>query len=205
MVIKEFWDGRYSAPEYAYGVDPNEYFKEQLDKLSPGKILLPAEGEGRNAVYAALQGWDVNAFDWSIEAKKKADALAESNKVSIQYQVGDWSSLHYDKDQFDVIGLTYAHFTTESISAVHQKLIQYLRKGGVLIFEAFSKQHIEYNSKDKGAGGPKNPDMLFALEDIANDFKDFDVIELCEKVIELKEGPYHNGKGAVIRFTGIKK
>ena len=45
MVIKEFWDGRYSVPEYAYGVDPNEYFKEQLDKLSPGKILLPAEGE----------------------------------------------------------------------------------------------------------------------------------------------------------------
>ena len=114
-------------------------------------------------------------------------------------------NFHYDQEQFDVIGLTYAHFTTESISTVHQKLIQYLSKGGVVIFEAFSKQHVAYNSKDKGAGGPKNPDMLFALEDIATDFKDFDIIELCEKVIDLKEGAFHNGKAAVIRFTGIKK
>lgn len=205
MVVREFWDGRYSAPEYAYGIDPNEYFKEQLDKLTPGKILLPAEGEGRNAVYAAKKGWDVYAFDWSIEAQKKAMTLALKNDVSIHYLVGDLTSLSFEAESFDVIGLTYAHFTTESISVYHQKLITYLRKNGMVILEAFSKNHIAYNTKDKGAGGPKNPDMLFSLEQISADFKDFEVTELCEKVIELKEGPYHNGKGSVIRFTGKKK
>ena len=205
MVIKEFWDGRYSEPDYAYGKEPNVYFKEQLSKLKSGKLLLPAEGEGRNAVYAAKQGWNVDAFDWSEEAKKKAITLATENKVTINYQVGDLNSIVYKPEEFDVIGLTYAHFTTDSIAACHRKLITYLRKGGIVIFEAFSKNHIKYNSENKGAGGPKNPDMLFTIEDIAKDFEDFDVIELIEKEIYLKEGLYHNGIGSVIRFTGSKK
>ena len=55
--MKEFWDSRYSAEEYVYGILPNEYFKSKLitDEKS-GNILFPAEGEGRNAVYAALKG-----------------------------------------------------------------------------------------------------------------------------------------------------
>jgi hypothetical protein len=46
-------------------------FKEQLIKIPAGTILFPAEGEGRNAIYAATQGWNVNAFDQSIEGKRK--------------------------------------------------------------------------------------------------------------------------------------
>ena len=45
-----FWDDRYSQPEYVYGVKPNEFFAEQIQKLTPGEIILPCEGEGRNAV-----------------------------------------------------------------------------------------------------------------------------------------------------------
>jgi len=205
MVIKEFWDGRYSKPDYAYGKEPNVYFKEQLSKLKVGKLLLPAEGEGRNAVYAAKQGWTVDAFDWSNEAKKKAVALATENRVTINYQVGDLNSVQYKPAAFDVIALTYAHFTTDSITACHRKLITYLRKGGIVIFEAFSRNHIKYNSENKGAGGPKNPDMLFTIEDIAKDFEGFDVIELVEKEVYLNEGSYHQGIGAVIRFMGRKK
>ncbi len=204
MVIKEFWDGRYSKPDYAYGVVPNVYFKEQLSKCKVGNLLLPAEGEGRNAVHAAKQGWTVDAFDWSIEAKKKASALANENKVTINYQVGDLNSIVYKPEMFDVIGLTYAHFTTDSIADCHRKLITYLRKGGIVIFEAFSKNHIKYNSENKGAGCPKNPDMLFTVEDIINDFEGFEIIELLEKEVYLNEGAYHQGLGAVIRFTGRK-
>lgn len=46
----------------AYGTEPNAFFKAQLDQLTPGRLLLPAEGEGRNAVYAAKKGWEVAAF-----------------------------------------------------------------------------------------------------------------------------------------------
>ena len=70
--IGAFWDERFSAKEYIYGTEPNEYVKEQLAKLKPGRILFAAEGEGRNAVYAATKSWDVVAFDPSKAGKQKA-------------------------------------------------------------------------------------------------------------------------------------
>ena len=66
---KEMWNERYSADEYAYGTSPNEFFRKNIEQLPPGKILLPGDGEGRNAVYAAALGWDVTAFDMSDEAE----------------------------------------------------------------------------------------------------------------------------------------
>ena len=51
------WNERYSKEEFAYGDQHNNYLKEQLEKLKIGKILFPAEGEGRNAVFAAKLGW----------------------------------------------------------------------------------------------------------------------------------------------------
>ncbi len=57
--MNSFFDDVYGHEEYAYGKMPNEYLKEKLRDLKPGKILFPAEGEGRNAVYAAKSGWDV--------------------------------------------------------------------------------------------------------------------------------------------------
>lgn len=61
--MKEFWNQRFSQDEYVYGTEPNEYLKEKLSLLLGGDILLPAEGEGRNAVFAAKTGWKVTAFD----------------------------------------------------------------------------------------------------------------------------------------------
>ena len=69
--MNSFWNERYSTNEYAYGTEPNEFFKSVLSKLEVGKLLLPGEGEGRNAVYAAKQGWHVTAFDTSIAGKTK--------------------------------------------------------------------------------------------------------------------------------------
>ena len=114
------WNERYRAKEYAYGTEPNEYLKEQLGKLAPGMILFGAEGEGRNAVYAAKTGWDVSAFDVSIEGKNKALRLAEKNKVSIDYKVGLLPDLNYKNEQFDVIALIFAHFPPEIKSEYHK-------------------------------------------------------------------------------------
>lgn len=82
------WDIRYANAQYVYGTEPNQFFKHNIDMLLPGKILLPAEGEGRNAVYAAQQGWMVDAMDSSIQARHKALYLAEKKNVSITYQLG---------------------------------------------------------------------------------------------------------------------
>lgn len=201
----ERWNDRYSNEEFAYGEEPNNYFKEQIEKLNPGTILFPAEGEGRNAIYAAKLGWKVSAFDISEEGKNKALKLAEANNVSIDYQVGELETLNYHTDQFDAIALIYAHFPAEIKSAIHKPLETYLRKDGIIIFEAFSKKHLEYLAINDKVGGPKDIESLFSIEEIQADFPNYEIVELTEKEIELNEGLFHNGKGSVIRFIGRKK
>ena len=120
------WNERYSQEAFAYGEAPNHYLKEQLIKLPVGSILFPAEGEGRNAVFAATSGWQVSAFDISQEGKNKALKLADKNQVSIDYQVGALDVLNYEPEQFDAIALIYAHFPANIKSAYHKKLDHFL-------------------------------------------------------------------------------
>jgi 2-polyprenyl-3-methyl-5-hydroxy-6-metoxy-1,4-benzoquinol methylase len=199
------WNDRYSKEEFAFGKKPNIYLKEQLEKLPVGTILFPGEGEGRNAVFAASLGWKASAFDISVEGRKKALRLAETCKVTIDYQVGELQTLHYNAGQFDVVALIYAHFPAEIKSMYHQALDSYLRKGGVIIFEAFSKNHLDYVSKNPDVGGPRDLPSLFSIDEIKKDFINYKIIELEEKEIELSEGLFHNGLGSVIRFVGRKK
>ena len=198
------WNERYSQEEFAYGEAPNNYLKSQLEKLPVGSILFPAEGEGRNAVYAAQLGWDVDAFDISMEGKNKALKLAEKKLVSIDYQVGALDELNFKLEQFDAIAFIYAHFPAKIKSAYHQKLDTLLKKGGTIIFESFSKKHLAYVTADEKVGGPKDIDSLFSIEEIKADFPNYTVLELVEQDIELNEGLYHNGIGSVIRFVGRK-
>lgn len=198
------WEDRYSKNEYAYGVEPNEFLKEQLPKIAVGTILIPAEGEGRNAVFAAKLGWAVSAFDISTEGRKKALKLAQENNVMIDYQVGELPALGYKHEQFDAIALIYAHFPAILKSAYHTLLSGYLRKGGIIIFESFSKNHLAYRDKNEKVGGPADIASLFSIDEVKSDFKDYDIITLTEDVITLKEGVYHNGDGSVIRFVGRK-
>jgi SAM-dependent methyltransferase len=199
------WNQRYSKQAFAYGEQPNNYLKAHLPKLNPGAILFPAEGEGRNAVFAAKLGWTVSAFDISIEGKKKALSLAKKNDVVIDYQVGELQTLNFQVEQFDAIALIYAHFPADSKSRIHKALNKYLRKDGIIIFEAFSKRHVDYIAKNEKVGGPKDIAVLFSIEEVKSDFNNYEVIEMEEKEIELSEGEFHNGNGSVIRFVGRKK
>lgn len=204
MAHYDLWNERYRQPEYAYGVLPNEYLKEKLASLEPGRILFPAEGEGRNAVYAATLGWDCTCFDQSEEGKKKALALASQKKVPIRYETGDCADMAYPEGYFDAIALIYAHFPAAMKAANNRRVSGWLKKGGTLIFEAFGKKHLEYNRLNEKVGGPRDIDMLFSLEEIKSYFPDYSYSELEEVEVELNEGLYHIGTGSVIRFLGKK-
>ncbi|WP_426484479.1 class I SAM-dependent methyltransferase [Flavobacterium sp. 2] len=199
------WDDRYKTEDFAYGTAPNNYLQEQIEKLNPGAILFPAEGEGRNAVFAAQLGWEVSAFDISEEGRNKALRLAKNNDVAIDYQVGELETLDFHTEQFDAIALIYAHFPATIKSEIHRQLDELLKKDGIIIFEAFSKKHLEYVTKNEKVGGPKDIESLFSIEEIKADFPNYEIIELEEKEIELNEGLFHNGTGSVIRFVGRKK
>ncbi len=194
--MKDFWNKRYTEDAFAYGTLPNEYFKQELDKLVPGSLLLPAEGEGRNAIYAASKGWDVLAFDYSGAAQKKALQLAQKGGLSLDYQVADVLNFHSYK-YFDVIGFCYAHFPVDIRAKAHLHIQKFLKPDGIVIFEAFSKKQL-----GKSSGGPKNEDMLFSIEEIHTEFKDLTFDYLEEEIVYLKEGEYHQGEASVIRFVG---
>ena len=108
--MKDFWNSRYKEETFAYGTKPNAFFKENIDKLSIGTILLPAEGEVRNAVYAVRKGWDVMAFDFSEEAKNKTLKLAQQHEVSLNYDIMNVADFSTENIQFDVIGLFFCPF-----------------------------------------------------------------------------------------------
>ncbi len=202
---KTMWDNRYSANDYAYGISPNEFFKDILSRYNlTGKILLPAEGEGRNAVYAAKMGLEVIAFDISDEGRKKALELAKNEQVEITYEVGDFFELDLHDSQFDSAALIYAHFPPPLLSKYHKRISDLVKSNGLIILEGFSKNNIKYRDDNPNIGGPKEISYLFSKESIRKDFSDFEVIQLEEVEVELKEGNYHNGTGSVIRFIGRK-
>ena len=202
---KEFWNQRYSANDYAYGKAPNVFFAEQLQQLPPGRILLPADGEGRNSVYAATLGWEVVAFDISSEGKVKAEQLAKEKNVRIEYLVGDLERLDLAPQSFDAMALIYAHFPPPIKSKYHQLLQKYLKPNAMVILEAFSKTHLPYRMENPKVGGPNKLEMLFSGEEVKVDFDGFEIQLLADTEVDLQEGNYHIGKGKVIRFVGAKK
>ena len=204
--MSDMWDSRYAEAEYAYGTAPNKFLQDTINKyVLTGRILFPAEGEGRNAVYAATQGMDVTAFDLSIEGKKKALKLADKKGVSMTYEIGQLPELELVTQKFDVAALIYAHFLPPILSVYHKKIASLIEVGGLVILEGFSKGHLPLREANPAVGGPGKLEMLFSVDSIQSDFLDFEIIQLEEVEVELEEGLYHNGVGKVIRFIGRKK
>lgn len=203
--MEEFWNERYSDDEYVYGEVPNAYFQSRITQYDPGEILFAAEGEGRNAVFAAKYDWKVTAFDISAQAKKKAEKLAKKHRVELEYRVGELPQLGLEKENFDAVALIFAHFPVEVRKNYHDLLISYLRRDGLIFFEGFSKKHKIYQEKYPAVGGPKDDGLLYSMEEIKEDFGSLNFLELYEAEVDLKEGKYHNGLGAVIRFVAQKK
>lgn len=191
------WDERYSSEQYIYGKEPNVFLKEEILKLKPGKILFPGEGEGRNAVFAAKMGWKVTAFDSSFVAQQKAQALANENNVDINYLNIDFSEMDFELNSFDCIALSFVH--TANRQKDHRRLLEFLKFGGIILIEAFSKNQINFNS-----GGPKKVELLFSEQELREDFYSLNKIEIESLEPKLDEGNYHSGKASVIRLIGIK-
>lgn len=198
--MNEFWETRYGSPVYAYGTQPNVFFKGSIDKLIPGRVLLPAEGEGRNAVYAAQRGWSVEAFDFSEAARQKALQLADTIGVSLRYTIATFEEIDVPADTYDLIGLIYAHMPSVERKLVHKRLISFLKPSGYVVLEAFHKEQLGNPS-----GGPQNSDMLYSRTDLLEDFNELDIQQLEEVYTDLNEGPYHRGSACVIRLVAQKK
>lgn len=194
-----FWDERYSEKEYIYGREPNYFFKANIENLAPGRILLPGEGEGRNAVFAALKGWTVDATDQSYVGKEKAIQLAAEFNVNINYEVCDIQEYLFKENNYDAVALIYFHLPEVLRRKIHGKILSSMKKNAILIFEMFSKDQL-----GKASGGPQDFDMLYSISDIERDFGKLDPLYLNSESIFLNEGKKHCGEASVIRYVGKK-
>ncbi len=193
-----FWNARFSAEPTVYGEGPNVFFAQQLARLTPGRILLPGDGEGRNAVHAAAQGWSARSFDASSVGVDKALAFATQHGVTIEAEVGDardWEP----GEAFDAIGLCYLHTPPALREAFHPRVVEWLKPGGTLIVEGFGPGQLAFTS-----GGPKALDMLFTTAMLEADFAGLEMeLSVTEEVV-LDEGPYHQGRAEVTRLVARK-
>ncbi|MBK6827503.1 MAG: class I SAM-dependent methyltransferase [Chitinophagaceae bacterium] len=194
--MKEFWDNRYTENSNVYGEQRNAFFKSFIDQHEPGTILMPAEGEGRNGLYAAAKGWKVDAFDFSAVARDRTVAAARERHLPIQYELMDIDSFTAGK-QYDAVGLIYVHLPPLLRQSFHQEIYQSIKPGGFLVLEAYAKEQIHFNS-----GGPKDPAMLYDAPSLCHDFPFLHLISCEQKELELDEGPFHQGKAAVLRMIG---
>lgn len=194
-----FWDEKYAGSDYYYGCDPNVFIAECiLNNPVKGKILFPAEGEGRNAVFAASQGWEADAFDSSTEARKKAENLAGTNNVSINYFIEDLFGFVPDPEKYDAIALSFVHMPSPMRKNVHQNLIKGLKKGGMIFLEAYTKEQMIYQT-----GGPADEAMLFDPDDLRSDFNGLKIHLLKKQLTYLAEGRHH-GISSVVRLIAEK-
>lgn len=195
--MSQFWDERYRTEQYVYGKKPIAFFSQQLEKIDPGRMLLPGEGEGRNAVYAALKGWEVDAFDQSPVGQSKALSMALEQGVEINYKVESLEAFRFLPNHYDAIGLLFFHTDPASRIYLHRKVCESLKPGGTLILEAFHKEQLKNST-----GGPKDPDMLFDEKTLSPDFASLDTLLLEKLELLLDEGPFHQGEASLIRFLG---
>ena len=77
------WDQRYREHDFAYGREANDFLQQQAGLIPPGAVLCLAEGDGRNAVFLAKQGYAVHAVDLSAVGLEKSRQYAQRENTSI--------------------------------------------------------------------------------------------------------------------------
>ena len=188
------WDERYGIDEYVYGKEPNLFLKENFQKIPKGNVLCVADGEGRNSVWLAKNGYNITSIDFSPKAVEKTNRLAQENYVSIKTICNDLLSYNFVENKYDWIVSIFSHFKSEDTKSLHQKYYNALKPGSVFLFEAFAKEQLQLNT-----GGPKDILLLYDIEDIRNSFPNGKIELLKKDIVYLHEGDLHDGKAVVVR------
>ena len=179
---KNRWNKRYNTGEYLYGKEPLKFLKEKLHFLVRGKALVLAMGEGRNAVFLAGNGFDVDGCDVSDKAIEKSKLFASESSVILNAFVADLEEYKIPADTYDLITCFYY---TQMDLIPHIK--EGLRKGGMVMFETYSIDQLKYG---KDAPGPKNPAYLLKHNELLDSFRDF-------RILYYREGEIAENKSVV--------
>jgi SAM-dependent methyltransferase len=192
----EFWDQKFADDDYFYGTEPNTWLVSQRFRFPEhGSVLSVADGEGRNGVWLAQQGFKVSTVDASPRALQKASALAQARNVSLTTHCADLREWQWPKAQFDMVLSIFAHFHRDFRAGIHRNMMQALKPGGLLLLEAYSPYQLIYRT-----GGPPALEMLYSAYMLQEDFAGLEIISLKETEGEISEGRGHEGQSALTRL-----
>jgi tellurite methyltransferase len=165
----QIWEERYGSSGYIFGKEPVLALKNHVSALRKGKALDVAMGEGRNSVYLASQGFQVEGVDCSAKAIEKAKALAAEKKVSIEAKTQNLDFFLMPLMKYDTILMTYYKPAQRFFSEIRRGLVQ----GGTFLLEAYTTEHM------KGEGS-KNPlidfDQCYKPNEILHQLKEFHIM-----------------------------
>lgn len=194
------WDERYNTEEYAYGTKPNEFLETHFRCIPKGRVLSLAEGEGRNAVFLAQQGYSVTAVDSSLVGLHKARKLAEKNNVSIELIHADLADYDLGKNKWDAIISIFNPLPPLLRGQIYQKMNLSLKTKGVFLVEAYTPEQLKH-----GTGGGKSVEVMQSKESLRHELSNLRFKHLVELERDVIEGIYHTGIGAVVQAIAIKE
>lgn len=158
------WDQRYRGSELVWRAEPNRFVEEELRDLRPsGRAVDLAAGEGRNAVWLAERGWEVDAVDFSGVALEKAERLAADRGVLLRTVRADLTAWTAQPSTYGLALISYLHLPWPRMARVLTRAADCVRTGGTLLLVG----HDAANPA-RGHGGPQDPGVLYTPEQVAD-------------------------------------
>ena len=196
MSTRDFWNEKFATIDYAYGTEPNDFLVSAVTNLKRGETLSLAEGEGRNAVWLAQQGFTVSAIEQSEKGVAKTLRLALQRGVIVMAERGELETFHIQPNSWDLVVSIYAHTPQELRRKLHRQVVAGLKPGGVFVLEAYTPAQIANNT-----GGPKDASLMPTAELLRSELAGlvFDRIEEVER--EVVEGSLHTGTAHVVQVV----
>lgn len=187
-----YWDRRFAEAGYAYGVAPNDFLVSALPKLTRGAALCLCEGEGRNAVHLALNGFAVTAVDFSEVGLQKAITLATSRGVGIATECADLADFAPGVGKWDVITMIFGQPEPAVRAALYARIARALRPGGAFVLETKVEAGADGASRYPGSA-------VLQGELVGLDFR-----VAHDLTRALTEGRYHKGEQHVAQILAMK-
>jgi SAM-dependent methyltransferase len=195
------WNKRFAQDDYIFGLAPNAWLRAQAPALpAAGRVLCVADGEGRNSVWLAQQGLQVDAFDIAELGVAKARKLAEDAQVTVHYSVADCDQWPWPEAAYDAVAAIFVQFADPAMrQRLFANMVRTLKPGGLLLLQGYTPKQLEYRT-----GGPPLVSHLYTADLLREAFAGLQIVALREYEADLAEGSKHCGHSALVGLLARK-